>query len=1087
MVVAVCAGLAFWAKDRVLTAPPWMRDQIQSRLDVAVPGAHIAFGDIVLVLEDGWRPRVSVRNVVVSTPGGAEVIAVSEARAGFDSSALLEGRVALQSLDLSGVFLTLLRDEDGAVALFAGLSGGSVRQRAPNLAELVAELDELLLRPALAELNTASLRALTLRYEDARSRRGWTVDGGRLRLDRDGNAIQIAVDLAVLGGGAEAATLSASYAGHIGSRASEFGVTLAGLDAGDIASQSAGFAWMQALKAPISGALRGGLYEDGKFWPLNATFQIGAGVIQPTPEAKPIPIDGARSYFTYHPASRLLRFDELSVQSQWGKGRLEGQAALNGIGNQVTDMVGQFRLSGLEINPAELYPAPVALPDAEMDFRLSFRPFALQLGRLEVIDQGQRLTVSGTVGADSTGWDIAVDAQMDGLDPARLMTLWPEGVKVKSRKWISENVITARLSDIDAALRLKTGQPPETYLGFDYSAADVRFLKEMPLITGSKGHVTLLRNRFVLVADEGQVVAVDGGVVDLKGSSFIIPDVKAKETTPGVVRLLTRSSATAALSMLDQPPLKVMQKAGLPVALAQGEVLLSGTLALPLVKGTKADAVEFDVTGEIRSVESRVLIKDRVLSAPRIALTASEVGVELSGQGDLDGVPFDAKWSQPIGREATGRSRIAGEVALTPEALDTFRITLPPNSVQGAGRGDITVDLAKGIPPRLSLQSDLVGLRLSLPPINFTKAAATPGTLSLTATLGDVPKVEELVLSAPGLDASGSVTLTPARQLDRVRFDRVRAGNWLDAPIDLIGRGTGAPIGIALRGGKVDLRKASLGGGGGQAPVDLAVELDTLQVTDAIAIRDLRGDFNTAGGLSGPFEGRVNGGAPVQGVVRPVAGRTAIDLTASDAGAVIASAGLVKQVRGGQMKLTLTPVGTGGAFDGDLNIRNTSIQDAPTMAALLNAISGVGLVNELNGDGIYFSAVNADFRLAPGQIILREASAEGSSMGISMDGVFATDTGQVQMQGVISPIYLLNAIGSVFTRKGEGLIGFNYSISGDVKAPDVYVNPFTALAPSGLRNLFRAPRPEVPLVEGETPLPSPEPRKAPVVVQGEDR
>jgi hypothetical protein len=196
--------------------------------------------------------------------------------------------------------------------------------------------------------------------------------------------------------------------------------------------------------------------------------------------------------------------------------------------------------------------------------------------------------------------------------------------------------------------------------------------------------------------------------------------------------------------------------------------------------------------------------------------------------------------------------------------------------------------------------------------------------------------------------------------------------------------------------------------------------------------------------------------------------------------------GILQQARGGRMQLTLEPVGTGGAFDGKLRITDTRIVDAPTMAALLNGISIVGLINELNGDGIYFSEVDADFRLTPSRITLRSASAVGSSMGLSMDGVFATDSGQIDMQGVISPVYALNAIGSVFTRKGEGLFGFNYTLSGPAKAPRVSVNPLSALAPSGIRDLFRAPRTDVPLAEGETPPPAPV-RKPPVVKREEYR
>jgi len=187
------------------------------------------------------------------------------------------------------------------------------------------------------------------------------------------------------------------------------------------------------------------------------------------------------------------------------------------------------------------------------------------------------------------------------------------------------------------------------------------------------------------------------------------------------------------------------------------------------------------------------------------------------------------------------------------------------------------------------------------------------------------------------------------------------------------------------------------------------------------------------------------------------------------------------------MELELLPVGQGGAFDGRLTVNDVRITNAPAMAALINSISIVGLINELNGDGIYFSDVEADFRLSPSQITLREASAVGASLGLSMDGIFVPDTGALQLQGVISPIYALNAVGSVLTRRGEGLFGFNYSITGTTEAPKVFVNPLTALAPGMFRNLFRRAEPDVPLEEGEERPPEPDPQAGYTPRRGSDR
>jgi hypothetical protein len=85
-----------------------------------------------------------------------------------------------------------------------------------------------------------------------------------------------------------------------------------------------------------------------------------------------------------------------------------------------------------------------------------------------------------------------------------------------------------------------------------------------------------------------------------------------------------------------------------------------------------------------------------------------------------------------------------------------------------------------------------------------------------------------------------------------------------------------------------------------------------------------------------------------------------------------------------------------------------------------------------------------------------------------MDGVYALNSGLLNMQGTITPVYLLNGIGSVLTRKGEGLFGFHYTLKGQAKDPSVSVNPLSALTPGMFREIFRAPKPELPAVEGNT-------------------
>ena len=245
----------------------------------------------------------------------------------------------------------------------------------------------------------------------------------------------------------------------------------------------------------------------------------------------------------------------------------------------------------------------------------------------------------------------------------------------------------------------------------------------------------------------------------------------------------------------------------------------------------------------------------------------------------------------------------------------------------------------------------------------------------------------------------------------------------------------------------------------------MSLRLDHLQVSDGIALNDFSAELDTTGGTDGNFTGKVNGFSVVTGRVVPMDGRSAFRIQSEDAGGVLRSAGLLKQARKGKMDLILTPAPEPGSYDGVLGIDQFRIKEAPALSALLNTISVVGLLEQLNGEGLHFSRVDAKFRLTPERLTLLQGSAVGAALGVSMDGYYFMESGQMDMQGVVSPVYMVNAIGGIFNRAGEGLIGFNYTLKGAASDPRVSVNPLSALAPGFLREIFRRPAP----VLGDTP------------------
>jgi hypothetical protein len=1056
-----------------ITVPGWLRERAEQQIGAALPDHRLNFETLALGLDDRMAPRVELRGVSLSDASGAPLAHLGALDLSLSRRALVLGEVALLRVRLDGGRLILRRRADGAlsVAFEAGDGQGAVADAAFP-AQIAAVLDQ----PILASLVRVEADNLSLRYEDARSGRAWTADGGQALLERQGGEVSLRGNVTVLGAREYATSLEVNYNGDLDGTGAQFGIRFEDVPAGELAAQSPALAFLGALEAPISGALRAGVDAEGQLGPLSATLQIGAGALRPNEATAPIPFRSARSYFTYHPDRQQIDFSEISVESDWGTARAEGRARLLGMAaGWPGALEAQIRIGEIAANPSELYPEPVVFQGAAADLRLDLDPFTLSVGEFRLRDRGEVLRLKGRARGQADGWSVDIAGRMGALAPDRLLELWPVTVKPKTREWITENVQNIDMRDIQFGLRAVPGAVPDVFLGFDFTDLTTVYVRDVPPIEAGAGHLSIRDNRLSVHAETGHVAAVTGGRVDVSGTDFIIPDIRIKKG-PAEAHIRARGTITAALSLLDSPPFRFLEKAGREVTLADGRADLSGRLDFVLKDKLTPEEVAFAVTGEIADMRSETLAEGRVLAASRLAVEADNTQVEISGQARIGQVPVKGTWTMALGPDTGGASRLRGEIELSQRFLDEFGIALPEGSLSGAGRGMVDLALARDAPVQFALTSDLAGLGLRLPELDWALARAETGRLDVAGVLGKPPRIDALALEAGGLRLSGGeVRLSEAGALDVARFSSVALGDWLDAGVAIVGRGAGEAPRIEVTGGTVDLRRGGPGEGGGGEGGPLSLVLDELRISDGIALTGFKAALDTRGGARGSFTAQVNGRTPVAGDVTPSeGGRSAFRVRSEDAGALLSAAGMLEDARNGRLDLNLTPTGPPGSYNGVLHIEQLRVKRAPALAALLNTISVIGLLEQFNGQGLHFSDVSARFRLTPERLTVLESSAVGASAGISMDGYFDLVAKRMDMQGVLSPVYFLNAIGGAFGRRGEGLVGFNFTMRGPSDAPRVTVNPLSALAPGFLREMFRrAP----PTVEG-VPPPIPEPDRS---------
>ncbi len=1036
-----------------IKAPQWLADQIENRMNQEIAPANVTLSGIEIGVDRGFRPKVRMTNVGVFDQQGYEIGRLNEVRSSLLRRGLVQGDVAMRSVSFSGAQIVIRRNRDGTFALSFGAGGPTEAQG--NIGSIFDAFDLAFTKAPLDELESLDADQLTITLEDSRTGRFWQVTEGTISLKRAAEGLDLTIAADVFNGTEEFAQMVAGIQSDADSGAANITLTFENAAAADIAAQSPALAFLGVLDAQISGALRTEIDDNGDVAGFVGSLRVGAGAVQPTDETPPIEFESGQAYVEYDPRNQSLQFSRVSVQSQAGAIKAEGQAFLQDWkAGWPETMVGQLAVSDVRLQPRNIFAKPMTFSKGMVDLRLRLDPFSIDLGQVALQEENRRFGGKGRISADDAGWNVALDLDLNAITLEQALDVWPVAIAPGARDWLGKRVLHGQVTDLSGAFRLVTDQEPQLSVSFAFDDGDVLVMPTLPPVQNATGYASVTGKTFTLVVEDGVMTAPNGGDIQVAGSVFRVPDVTL-DVGVAEITLDTDGPLLAALSLLDLKPFELMTRADLPVDLAEGRALVDAFLTFDLVREVNVDDIDYQVNGELRNVSSTKLMEGRTIRSDRLFVEADPNGITIKGDGLLDALPVSATWRQNFGES---NSQVVGTVALGEAFTDAFDIALPQGSITGNGIANMTLDLVDGEAPRFSLKSDLNRVGLRLDAMGWVKPRNQTGSFEVTGRLGDVPAIDRLSINAAGLRASGVIDLGPNGALRTAQFDRVRLGGWLDGPVTLTGRGAGRAPAVEIRGGTVDLRNSSLESSGESGPMSLS--LDRLQITENIALTNFRGSFKGGSGLDGSFTGRVNGQAPIEGTIVPTPQGGAVRISSANGGATLAAADILDNGRGGHLSMTLAPRRGGQGYDGVLKIDGMRFVRTPALAELLSAISIVGIIEQMNAGGIHLSNIDAEFTLTSDRMTLYFLSAVGPSLGISLDGIYDMKRNTLDMQGVISPVYFLNAIGQIFSRGKEGLFGFAYSLRGSAEDPRISVNPLSILTPGAFREIFRRPPPK---------------------------
>ena len=688
------------------------------------------------------------------------------------------------------------------------------------------------------------------------------------------------------------------------------------------------------------------------------------------------------------------------------------------------------------------------------------------------------LSATGTI---QFGNGISVDADI-GLKHMPIDAFsryWPIGASPGGRAWVTSNISHGVVDD--EMLHVKAGfggaaasKPVEVDGHIAVSDAIVHYFGKLPEVKGVGANIDF-------DADSMTVHLLSGNAAGLKVSSgtVVIDGFQAKQQAIAI-DLVLEGPVSAALTIVDAPPLGYAKKLGI----APGEVQGSGStqfhMDFPLVSTLSVDQTNLRTTSALTRVTMPHVVRTYDLTKLDGTLAVDLNGLELSGHGDLADIPLQISWKQAFDAHAKPSSDGSFEGTLNDDQRKTLGLDAPdrlsgPTVVKGRY-------LDYGKTSALSLDADLTQAEFRIGEIAYDKPKGAAGKARATLELdnGKPARISGIDITARGFLAQGSVRFDAASgKLERLSLSSLRAG-LTDVTLDFQPLQTVPALSVV--GPVFDARpllkakpdpdaENKPAATGDTAPLALALDIGEIKAADTPGLSHVKGSLLLAGRhwRKASFTADTSG-KPLSVSYQPDDGPNPgynFVADAQDLGAVLTALDVTDTIKGGAThvegrKPPAADDDPHPPLEGTVTVGEFTVTDPPVFARLFSALTVDGFLNSLSGSGLKFDSVSGHLAVTHEAIRINDGKAAGTGIGLTLEGTVDRTNSTLDLHGAAVPAYGINTflnnipvLGELLTGgDGEGVFSTTYSITGQVSDPNVFVNPISLFLPGALRDLF---------------------------------
>ncbi len=1034
-----------------LSAPTWIKRIAEDRIADAAGGRPVDLGRILLSFDlAGFTPLITVTDAELSAAAGLTGIKMTGMRIALDPGQALSGTFKIQSVAVESMFISA---EIGAASADSILSS---RSGAVPFEKTALRGISAFMAGAASAFEAVELENIEASVKVRDTGRTVRLTGGRFKASKGTAGIDASGRIAWETNRSADAVITAVLTSPPDSNALRLELEVTGVELGDLEAFAVLPDWVRKTDLQIQTRLV--MQSDPSETLRRVEWQAEAASPREITQGD----DGSfqlqrfEADGDYHLESGRLTLRGLHFVSSAGQtagaGYLDIAAGTDGI----PFAAGRLEFRDGRVGDWKWLPPGISDVSAQADFRFNLQTAALDIAQLSVQAEEAAMQARGRIFPAESGWSAAAEFSFENLDRDALIALWPEN---RAGAWLEERLTAGRAFSGAGGIIADPGQDTEISVNFQFEEVKLEFISGFPALTGAAGFGVLEGRSFAMRLDEGTIDTGNENRADVAGTEITLDGIFG-DTLTAAVDLSLESRVGPLLVLLNNPPLNLIPQMRIAADLATGDVSAAGSFEFPVKSGLTIKDIGFSVEADVRSVTSRGIEGSR-FESELVEVAVDNEGVSAAADGKFRGIPVSGKWQHEFSDRAIVEP-ITGTVELTADVIEEFGISLPPGSFSEAQTADFYLTFSQDGRPEFGITADARSLAFAVPGLPAGKAAGDAAQVVLEGQLGNPVELHRVSIAGESYEMEGAVKFSRDGRVESAEFSQARFGDWLDASVVYAAEGE---YPVVITGGTVDLAKASAARlenqKFGTLNKPLRVKFDEVRLLSDTSLTDVSGTVVVDREIRGDFIAKMNGQTDVRVSINAGDSGFSMNFRSEDAGSLLRSAGILDNFYGGDMTLLVFAADDGKRLNMRVRITDVRVQRMPVLGELLNMASIIGVLQQLNGNGILFSEVQADILADRDQVEFRRAFASGLTLGMTAEGTIKRGNGELDLKGVITPlntaneILMLTPLRVIGLDKGDGLGAVSYFIRGPADNPDVGANPLSVLTPGLFKNIFQ--------------------------------